>query len=304
MQKRVEFKVGLFVVLISLLIVSSILYLAYSKGFFTKEYIYALSSKSGEDLTEGMPVVFSGFKIGKVESLNLNDEGILLVSIRIPEQHVKWIRSDSKFSLYKPLIGSARLIVTTENMNSPPLPLKSIPELTMVSDINETIKRVQPTLDKVDRVLAHVENITANLANPEGDVNKILRHSERLTENLAKKDTLIEMAVGSKESVQAVNESLKKVRDMLAKTDEQVYGKDGVLPLVRTILKDVIVKLEKMNTAVDNLVKISGETAESTKDLKVLRTEIETTINSIGNTVKEIEKKIPFKKEPETIRLP
>jgi len=69
MLKRVEFKVGLFVVLTSLLIITSITYLAYSKGFFTKDYIYTLSSKTGEDLTEGPPVVFSGFKIGKVEAL-------------------------------------------------------------------------------------------------------------------------------------------------------------------------------------------------------------------------------------------
>ncbi len=304
MLKRVEFKVGLFVVLTSLLIITSIAYLAYSKGFFTKEYIYTLSSKSGEDLTEGVPVVFSGFKIGKVEALELNDEGILLIKIRIPEQHVKWIRSDSKFSLYKPLIGSARLIVTTENLNSPPLSLTAIPEMTMVSDINETIKRVQPTLDKVDKVVAHIESITANLADPQGDVNRILRHSERLTENLAKKDTLLEMALGSKEGVQSVNESLKKVRDILVKADDQMYGQDGVLPLVRTILKDVIVKLQKMNAAVDNVVKISADTAESTKDLKVLRTEIDTTVNSIGNLVNEIDKKIPFKKQPEVINLP
>jgi phospholipid/cholesterol/gamma-HCH transport system substrate-binding protein len=251
-----------------------------------------------------MPVVFSGFKIGKVEALELNDEGILLIKIRIPEQHAKWVRADSKFSLYKPLIGSARLIITTDNLNSPPLPLKTVPEIVMVNDINETIKRVQPTLDKIDKVVANIERVTASLADPQGDVNKILRHSERLTENLAKKDTLLEMAVGSKESVQSVNESLKKVRDILVKADDQMYGKDGVLPLVRTILKDVIIKLQKMNAAVDNVVKISADTAESTKDLKVLRTEIDTTVNTIGNMVKEIDKKIPFKKQPEVIKLP
>jgi len=304
MLKRVEFKVGLFVILMSFLIIASVAYLAYSKGFFTKEYIYTLSSKSGEDLTEGVPVVFSGFKIGKVEELELNDEGILLIKIRIPEQHVKWIRSDSKFSLYKPLIGSARLIVTTDNLNSPPLSLKAIPEMTTVSDINDTIKRVQPTLDKLDKAVANIESITANFADPQGDVNKILRHSERLTENLAKKDTLLEMAVGSKESVKSVNESLKKVRDILDHADAQMYGKDGVLPLVRTILKDVIVKLQKMNVAVDNVVKISADTAESTKDLRVLRTEIDATVNSINNLVKEIDRKIPFKKRPEVINLP
>jgi phospholipid/cholesterol/gamma-HCH transport system substrate-binding protein len=304
MLKRAEFKVGLFVVLTSLLIVMSLAYLAYSKGFFTKEYIYTLSSKSGEDLTEGMPVVFSGFKIGKVEALELNDEGTLLIKISIPEKHVKWVRADSKFSLYKPLIGSTRIIITTDNLNSPPLPLTTVPEIVMVNDINETIRRVQPILDRVDRVVAHIEGITANLADPQGDVNKILRHSEKLTENLAKKDTLLEMAVGSKESVQSANESLKKVRDILVHADDQMYGKDGVLPLVKTILKDVIVKLQKMNAAVDNVVKISADTAESTKDLKALRADIDTTVNNINNMVKEIDRKIPFKKQPEAIKLP
>jgi len=301
MSNKVEVKVGLFVVITSVLIIASVLYLAYSKGFFTREYIYTLSSKSGEDLTEGMPVLFSGYKIGRVETLELNDQGILLIKIRIPEQHSKWIRSDSTFSLYKPLIGSSRLIIATENLNSPALSPKTIPEIVMVNDINETIKKVQPTLAKVDKVVTNIERITANFADPQGNVNKILSHSEKLTGNLAKKDTLIEMATGTPESAQSVNESLKKIRDILVKTDDQVYGNDGALPLVRKILKDIIVKLEKINTALDNVVKISADASDSTKDLKLLRTEIDTTVNSIGKLVNDIDKILPSKKEPEII---
>jgi phospholipid/cholesterol/gamma-HCH transport system substrate-binding protein len=304
MSKKIEFKVGLFVVITSLLIIGSVIYLAYSKGFFTREYIYTLSSKTGEDLTEGMPVLFSGYKIGRVETLELNDQGILLIKIRIPEQHAKWIRSNSTFNLYKPLIGSSRLIVATENLNSPELSPKTIPEIVVVNDINEAIKKVQPILEKVDKVATNVELITANLADPQGNINKILSHSEKLTGNLAKKDTLLEMAVGSKESVQSVNDSLKKIRDILVKTDEQVYGNDGMLTLVRNILKDIIMKLGKIDVALDNVVKISANTAASTKDLKVLRAEIDATVNSIGKLVNEIDKKIPFKKEPEVINLP
>jgi phospholipid/cholesterol/gamma-HCH transport system substrate-binding protein len=304
MSKKIEFKVGLFVVITSILIIACVTYLAYSKGFFTREYIYTLSSKTGEDLTEGMPVLFSGYKIGRVETLGLNDQGILLIKIRIPAQHVKWIRSNSTFSLYKPLIGSSRLIVTTENLNSPELPPKTIPEIVVVYDINETIKKVQPILEKVDKVVTNIEHITANLADPEGNINKILSHSEKLTGNLAKKDTLLEMAVGSKESVQSVNESLIKIKEILLRTEEQVYGNDGVLPLVRNILKDIIAKLEKIDVAVDNVIKISADTADSTKDLKLLRSEIDATVNSIGKLINEIDKKIPFKKEPEVINLP
>ena len=93
MPKKTEFKVGLFIVITSALIIAAVGYLAYSKGFFTREYIYTLSSKTGEDISEGMPVLFSGFKIGRVETVELNDQGLLLIKIRVPEQHTKWIRS-------------------------------------------------------------------------------------------------------------------------------------------------------------------------------------------------------------------
>lgn len=282
MPKKTEFKVGLFVVITSILIIAAVGYLAYSKGFFTREYIYTLSSKTGEDISEGMPVLFSGFKIGRVETVELNDQGLLLIKIRGPEQHTKWIRSNSTFSLYKPLIGSSRLIVTTENLNSPELSTKTIPEITIINDINETIKKGQPTLVKLDKIVTNIEKITANLA---------------------KKETLIEMAVGTPESAKSVDESLKKVKDILVKTDEQLYGVDGTLPLIRKILKDIIVKLEKLNTAVDNVIKISADTSDSTKDLKLLRAEIDSTVNSISTLVNALDKILPSKKEPE-IKLP
>jgi len=282
MPKKTEFKVGLFVVITSVLIIASIGYLAYSKGFFTREYIFTLSSKTGEDLSEGMPVLFSGFKIGKVEKLELNDQGLLLIKIRIPEPHAKWIRSNSTFSLYKPLIGSSRLIVTTENLDSPTLSPKTIPEITIIDDINETIKKVQPTLVKMDNVVTNIEKITTKLA---------------------EKNSLIEMAVGTPESAKSVNESLKKIKDILVKTDEQIYGDDGTLPLIRKILKDIIVKLQKLNAAIDNVVKMSADASDSTKDLKLLRAEIDSTVTSIGKLVNDLDKIIPSKKEPE-IKLP
>jgi phospholipid/cholesterol/gamma-HCH transport system substrate-binding protein len=310
MPKKVELKVGFFIVITTILILTSLIYLAYSKGFFSKEHAYTISSKSGEELEEGMPVYFSGFKIGRVEKLELSDKGLVLVKIRIPDQHVKWIKSSSVFSINKPLIGSSKLIVTTNNLNSPALSPQDIPEIVRIDDINDTIKRVQPTLEKVDKVVANIERITANLADPRGDVNRILKNAEKLTANLAKKESVVEMVVGNPESVKSIHEAIKKAKDILvkidtlaAKTDDQVYGNDGALPLVKKILKDLILKLEKMNAALDNVIKISSDAADSTKDLKSLRNDIDMTVNSIDKLVEEIDKLIPLKKEPK-IKLP
>jgi phospholipid/cholesterol/gamma-HCH transport system substrate-binding protein len=317
MTQRIEFKVGLFITITSLLILASIGYVAYKKGVFSKFHTYTLSSKTGENLTEGMPVAVWGFTIGRVSSLELNDQGTVLIRIKIPERHIRMIRADSKFVLDKPLIGSPRILVKTTDLNGLPLSTEMIPELTESNDINEIIKRAQPIVDKTDRIMANIEQITANLADPAGDVNRILRDAEALIARFSKKDSLLEMAVSDPESVKSVHEALKKLRDitvkadgilqrvdaMAGKADEELYGRDGVLPQFRNILRDLLAKLAKIDTTFDNINKVSTDAADSTKDLRALRNELDETVTAIGNLADEIDRMIPFKTRPE-IKLP
>lgn len=317
MTQRIEFKVGLFITITSLLILASIGYVAYKQGMFSKVYTYTLSSQTGENLTEGMPVAVWGFTIGRVSSLELNDQGTVLIRIKIPERHIRMIRADSKFILDKPLIGSPRILVRTTNLNGLPLSPLTIPELTESNDINEIIKRAQPIIDKADRIMANIEGITANLADPKGDVNRILRDAEALVARFSKRDSLLEMVVGDPESVKSIHEALKKLRDitvkadgilqrvdgMAGKTDEQLYGRDGVLPQFRNILRDLLTKLAKIDATFDNINKISTEAADSTKDMKVLRNQLDETIQTVRDLADEIDRIIPFKTRPE-IKLP
>ena len=164
MPKRIELKVGLFIFITSLLMIASGLYIAYSKGLFSKEHTYTLSIKSGQEITEGMPLFFSGFKIGKVEKLELNDQGRVLVKISIPDQHVKWIRTSSTFSINKPLIGSSKLVVSTSDINSPALSLKILRDILIVEDINETIKNLDPILENINKVVLNIGGITRKLS--------------------------------------------------------------------------------------------------------------------------------------------
>jgi phospholipid/cholesterol/gamma-HCH transport system substrate-binding protein len=243
-----EHKVGLFIICTAVIILLALLYLAREKGFFATIHTFTISSKTGEGFTEGMPVVFSGFNIGKVQALELNDKGIVLIKIKIPAKHVKWVRADSAFILYRPLIGVARINVTTDNLDSPPLPEDKIPEVAIVNDINVTIGKIQPLLETLERLS-------------------------------------------------------RKVDSMASKTDEQVFGKDGTLPQINIILKDVAGKLEKLNTTIDNLNKISKETSEGMKDLGVLREDIDDAVEKLDDVARDIDAIISRKRESE-IKVP
>jgi phospholipid/cholesterol/gamma-HCH transport system substrate-binding protein len=264
-----------------------------------------------------MPDAFWGFTIGKVSSLELNDQGIVLIQIKIPERHIRMIRANSKFILDKPLIGIPRIVVQTSDLGDRPLSPQAVPELTESNDINEIIKRAQPIIEKADRIMANIEGITAKLDDPEGDVNRILRETETLIARFSKRDSLLEIAIGDPESIKAIHESLRKIKEITArvdgilqridamagKTDEELYGPDGVLPQFRNILRDLLMKLAKIDTTFDNINQVSAEAVDSTKNLKGLRNELDETIMTIRNLADEIDRKIPFKTQPE-IKLP
>jgi phospholipid/cholesterol/gamma-HCH transport system substrate-binding protein len=308
-----EFKVGLFIGFTAIIIILALLLLATEKGLFQKTHIFTLSSRSGDGFTEGMPVVFSGFNIGKVQALELNDKGVVLIKIKISDRHVKWIRSNSKFVLYRPLIGSSRIDVNTDNFNSPQLDTNKIVEVTIVNDINDAITKIEPVLERVGQIAENVERLTRNLSDPRGDLNRVLRNAEKITTNLATKKSLLEMAVSDEESVKALNDSLKKLKDitgsvdrilkkidkMADKTDAQLYGVQGALPQINTILKDIAGKLQKLDITVDNINKISTETSDGVKDFPLLRSDIDDTVNALDDVVKKLDAIIGSKKNPE-----
>ncbi len=296
MPRNVEFKVGIFIIATVLLIGAFVGYVAYKKDAFSNIHTFTFMSKSGDGFSEGMPLVFAGFEIGTVNSMELSDTGIVLIEIKIPERHIKWTRKSSFFILERPLIGKPKIVVYTDSFDGPILSSDMTPEIFHVDSIDEAIHKVQPLLTKVDRILDNAAVITSNLA---------------------QKESLLEMAVGDKESVQSFNEFLRKFHTMgtrleailsktdsiIARTDQGLYGSDGLVILVRKILTDIINKLERLNAAIDDVPKVTAHVSQSTDNLVKLRNDIDETIISAQDLLKDIDRVVPFKRERE-IELP
>jgi phospholipid/cholesterol/gamma-HCH transport system substrate-binding protein len=186
-----EYKVGIFVFCTMLIIVLALFYLAGQKGFFSRVHTFTLSSKTGDGFAVGMPVVFSGFDIGRVHALELDDKGAVLIKIRIPDKHAKWIRQDSFFVLYRPLIGAARIVVNTDHLESPPLAEDKVAEVFVVNDINDAIEKIQPLLETIERLSRRIDSMAAKtdeqVFGQEGalpQINKILKDAAGKLEKL------------------------------------------------------------------------------------------------------------------------
>jgi len=316
MPLKTEFKAGLFIIITTLLILAAIGYVAYKKDVFSKVYTYTLSSRTGENITEGTPVVFWGFNIGKVSSMELTETGVL-IQIKISERNNRVIRTGSRFVLEKPILSSSRINVYTDNLDALPLQATAVPQLTVSDDINELLKRVQAIAEKMDRIADNMTTITGDMSDPQGDMKRILKNADRVTSLLAEKESLLEMLVGNKESVKTTQEIIntihdtmvrtdgiiKKIDTLTLKTDEKLYGSDGVFTVLRNILDDLMKKLEKAEITLDNLNRVSSSTADATQDLTALRSDIDEAVMSIRNLFEDLDSIIPFKDESE-IKLP
>jgi phospholipid/cholesterol/gamma-HCH transport system substrate-binding protein len=309
MAYRIEFKVGLFILITTLLIMASIGYVAYKKGVFSKVYTYTLSSKTGENITAGTPVVYLGFNIGRVSSMELTGNRVL-IKIEIPERHNCVIRADSRFVLEKPLFGTSRIIVYTDNLEGPPLPETTILQVIVPKDIEELIKMVQTIVEKMDKIAGNMATMTEELSAPLAKIDNILENTDKVTSLMAEKKSLLEILLGDQESVKSIQETIdiakeiiEKIDKLAVKTDERIYGDKGVFVILQNILTDLTAKLAKIEVTLDNINKVSTETANATGNLESLRNDLDETITSVRTLIDDLDNLIPFKDDKE-IGLP
>ena len=282
MIKNIEFKVGLYIIFSVAVIISSLVYIAYKKEILTDTNVYHLTSGSADGIIEGIPVVFSGFEIGKITDVKLTPNGTVSVDIRVPREHTKWIRKNSHFVFTKPLIGSPKIVIETAGLEYPILANRANAKIEIADSINHASAKAKPIMERVDKISANLETVS---------------------NTLAQKNSAAAMATGNNTSGEDVAETLKNTKKITAqivklldKTDKTVFDDDGIMKQTREMLVNI-------NKNLENVRKITANGADASKDLAPLTKEIDMALKSTNDLLIEIDSKIPFKEKKE-IKLP
>lgn len=315
-MNKLHFKVGLFAVASLLLAGAFVVYLLHARGFFEGTFQLQFAAASADNVAPGVPVVFSGIEIGRVTTLGLNEEGGIIIHARFLQRNAKWLKENSTFTLDKPIVGGAKIRVESPDLNAPALPDNST-VLLLTSDISSEL----PAL--VERVKAILENVE-HLTRKEGEIHTTLANVQTVTGRMTGEYGMLESILGSPEKARAVTDSLDKTRaliikldglalkmdGMASKTDAWLFAEDGVaeqtresLAQVRLMLNDAQASLKKADAVMANAVDISANVKEGTQDIAALRAEIDDAVRKANALVNEINKKWPFKRDPE-VKLP
>ena len=111
--KHLEKKIGLFAAIAIAGAVAVVLFIGADKDLLTPKYRLKFTTEKGTGFSKGMPVKLSGFRIGRIKNISLNEQAMVDIDMDIAEKYQKWIKTDSMAKLVKEgLVGDSIIEVS------------------------------------------------------------------------------------------------------------------------------------------------------------------------------------------------
>lgn len=264
--RHIEIRIGILVLVVVLGTVISLVYVGYKKDLFAKRFTLTILSPTGDKLTKGMPVKLEGFRMGEVTQLDLNDEGQIVLTVKILTRYHKWIRTDSKvYFNQESFIGEPFLRFTSGSHDKPMMQEDAVLTLEFEGGIDEIIRRAKPVMDDLKTIVENLRDFSGEL--------KVT--GRQLNEGSGLVPYVLNSSEGTEKVVKILDDlgGLEKNYDELASNLNTIALKlDGTVNRLDTALDNID---SVVTTKVDTILE---DVAKTTKDLYLLRRQGEYTL--------------------------
>lgn len=297
-----EIKAVALVVATVALIVAFILYVLAARGFFEETQRLVLIADNSEGIRSGMDLGFSGFPIGRVNRVELAEDGNVRILIDVPTRDARWLRESSVFTLERSLVGDTRLRAFSATLDDPPL-ADGAERPVLRGDAGEQIPLVMAA---AKALLDNLERMTA----ADSPLNASIGHVHALTGRMQGRHGALAGLLGSDEQAGRLLATVDRTNALLAKADAQVFGAGGAMDESRAalaelhaLLREARDRLGRVEAILADAQAISASARGASADLGALRAEVESSLRKAGDLVDEINRKWPFARDTE-VKLP
>lgn len=180
--RHLEAKIGLFLALALAACLGAVFYIGAGSDLFTPKYLLHFTVDQGTGFAAGMPIKLSGFRIGRIQEIALNQDARVEIQVQIARKYQQWIRADSVARLVKEgLVGDEIIELSVGSSGQRMLEDGDRLNFEKTKSLNEHAAEIA---DKVKPVLMDVAAIIGYINDPEGDFKKSLRNIQILTGDL------------------------------------------------------------------------------------------------------------------------
>ncbi|MEX5747749.1 MlaD family protein [Massilia sp. X63] len=301
--KHVELKAMILLVAIGILVAAFFGYVMHARGVFEPTQRLILETDDSSGVIPGMDMSFAGFPIGRVSQVELSPEGKVRILVDVQSKDAKWLRTSSVFTLESSIVGETRLRAFTGLLNDPPLPAGATRQV-LRGDATAEIPRIVAT---ARALLENLETMTAN----DSDINASLANINAVTGRMNGPGGVLGGVMGGDAEARRLREALDRINSLLGKTEQRVYGKDGVMDdtqaairQLHVVLQDASTTLKKADAVLVEAQAVGKNARMATEDLGALRAEVDASLRKVNRLVDEINRKWPFARKNEEIKLP
>jgi phospholipid/cholesterol/gamma-HCH transport system substrate-binding protein len=299
---HVETKAMILLGLVAFLIIAFVLYVMYARGVFEPTQKLVLTTENSEGVIPGMDMTFAGFPIGRVRLVDLAKDGKVQIQIDVSRSDAKWLRASSVFTLERSVVGETRLRAFTGVLDDAPLPDGAVRPV-LRGDVTAEIPGLVATARSL---LNNLESMTQEGSSVAGSLENL----QTLTGRLSGKYGLLSGALGDEEAKKFVG-TLQRLDGLLAKTDQRLYGKKGVVDDAQAavvelqgVLQDARGTLKRVDAVLVEAQAVGANARVATEDLGALRGEVDASLRKVNRLVDQINRKWPFAGKNEEIKLP
>ena len=297
--KHLEKKIGLFIAVAIAGLITVIVFIGADKDLFTKKYSLKFTVEKGTGFSRGMPVKLSGFRIGRIDSISLNEAAKVDIEIQIGKEYQKWIKTDSVARLVKEgLVGDNIIEVSVGSQQAEVLKDGSSISFEKTKGLEEIATDLA---DRVKPVLIEVKDIISYVNDPNGDIKQSIKNVRLLTTELhgtrEKVDALLtdstlkvgHLSADMEKLLKSTGDKVDAIGPVLEKADRSMATVEQKLP---QLLEKASETMEHLDKAGRNLEKISDKALPK---IPVLLNGAEDTLQGADTVINALKQTWPLK---------
>jgi len=285
--KGLEVKIGALVAAAVAGLIVIVVFIGIQKDIFTHKYQIYFTAASGAGFKVGMPVELSGFKIGRVKTIDLTESAHVKVILEINKKYEKWVRSNSVAGLGKEgFIGDAFIEIALGGEGG--RVLEDGDEIGYVKSggIEALVEGAKPILKEVADIIHYVND-------PKGDLKASITNIREFTAELRETRRGIDRAVGSiNQLVVNLDARATPAMDALVQTGKNLQTlSSGLAPVagkVDGILEKTHAAATKLESAMDNVATLTKGLAKETPRISGIVTDVSATASESKGLIKGV----------------
>lgn len=289
--------VGFFLLISVSVIVLVVFLLGKKEYFFEKKYRLRAEFHEGEGIKEETELILSGFKIGVVESVHLNEENRVDIILKIRKKFQKKITVNSKAMLYKPsFLGDVKIKIIPGKASNNYLQTGDTIMVERAFSLENLEDRVKPILDNAEKALNKIVDIINNI--PVNSGVEIAENVRSIVKKIDKGEGPLGALISDRKMLIQIEKTLDKAEDGIELFNvilKDINKTTRHLPVltknVETITEGLAKLTVKMDRNISSALKDLTSTLQSVQETTVeLSPKISSIISKIDSTVDDLRK--------------